>query len=133
RARFRHAAKAGPAPLARREVLVGDAVANGKWLSAPIGGDAVAQCVDGAGHLVTDDAAVVAGHTGQRAVAPPDVEVGSADVGSCHANDDGAWFRFGDGEVDELHRLAWSEEKGGPTGSAAHAAALVARCSSMGS
>src|SRR5581483_9686512 len=112
--RLGHAPQAGAAPPARREVLVDDAVALGERQAGPVAFDTGAEGVDDAGHLVADDAAVVAGHEAQEAVASPDVQVRAAHVGAGDPHDRGARFGVGHRELGQRERLAGTVEQRRP-------------------
>src|SRR5687768_11201187 len=103
------AAAAGEAVLAAatgEEILVDDAVALVERLPVRVGGEAVAELLDVAGHLV----AVVAGQgpvpLAGVELAAPDVEVRAADVREGDADNGGARLGIGNGVLADLERRA---------------------------
>jgi hypothetical protein len=92
------------AAAARVKVRVGDPVAFLQGPAQRVGLDAGPEPGHAAGHLVTEDPAVLGDP--DRRIAPPEMQIGATDVGAGHADEDAVGLHLGKGHIAELEGLA---------------------------
>src|SRR5207245_2019234 len=99
----------------RVEVGPDHAVPHSQWLASRVAIDALAQPMDGSGHLVPQDLRQWPAELREIELTPPLVQVRSANIGHRHFDDHGTWLRVRHRVRGDLHRLARAVKPGDPT------------------
>ena len=108
----RRVASAAAALATTNEVLENHAIADGQRLTGRIGGEAIAQFVHHAGHLVPDrQAERLAVASGDVVGAPPDVQVAATDIGQGDPHDGGPRLGLGHRKFHQRERPSHPGER----------------------